>query len=57
MLFRSPRTGLWAIESIAAGKHRVTAENLEAGIIELRTLAEGTDPARLIGAVRGQTPN
>lgn len=48
----SPEIGRWTIEEIAAERYRVTADNLEAGIAELRALAKGVDPARLIGEAR-----
>lgn len=49
----SPEVDRRILAALATGSHRVTRENLEAGIAKLRRLAEETDPARLIAAARG----
>ncbi len=53
----SPEVGRAILAAVAAGANRVTRENLESGIRELRRLAEDTDPARVIASARTRPPS
>jgi len=53
----SPGVGRATLAAIAAGRNRVTRENLEPGIEALRRLAADTDPERVIASARRRPPS